>query len=253
MLFRKRRRSFFLPGKRRQYLAYAIGEVLLIVIGILLALAIDNNSQQQALRKKEQVYLVGLKEEFQISADKLAELIRVNRESLEGAKIIAQYISGGLPLPGEADFSELLYRTLAYDIAFNPNNALLNEMINSGSLKDISNPRLKVYFTTWVAALDDIAQQEAQLAEQRAEALELFRKGDYSIRTIFDQTGISASQFDLPPREPVISNLPLLKDPAFENKVLLLMAVSYATERNHYLPLQKNLVAILQLIEEEIA
>jgi hypothetical protein len=42
MLFilRKLRRSFFLPGKLRTYLAYAIGEILLIVIGILVALQI---------------------------------------------------------------------------------------------------------------------------------------------------------------------------------------------------------------------
>lgn len=39
-------------GKTRQYFTYAIGEILFIVLGILLALAIDNRSEQLALRKK---------------------------------------------------------------------------------------------------------------------------------------------------------------------------------------------------------
>ncbi|QXD25802.1 hypothetical protein F7C95_07935 [Opitutia bacterium ISCC 51] len=41
-IFRKLRRSFFQPGKFRTYIAYAIGEILLIVIGILIALQIQN-------------------------------------------------------------------------------------------------------------------------------------------------------------------------------------------------------------------
>lgn len=115
--------------------------------------------------------MIGLKEEFQISANKLDELIRVNRESLEAAKSLAQFISGDLPIPEETEFPTLLYRTFAYDIAYNPNNALLSEMINSGSLKDLSNPQLKVNFTTWLATLDDIAKQETELARQRTESL----------------------------------------------------------------------------------
>jgi hypothetical protein len=39
-IFRKIRRSFFLPGKVRTYLAYALGEIALIMVGILLALQI---------------------------------------------------------------------------------------------------------------------------------------------------------------------------------------------------------------------
>jgi hypothetical protein len=252
ILFRKLRRNRLLKGKTQRYLTYAIGEILLIVIGILLALTIDNRSQEIALRKKEQSYLIGLEKEFQISANKLTELIRVNRESLEGAKTIARYISGDLPVPEETVFSNLLYRAFAYDIAYNPNTALLNEMINSGSLKDISNPELKVYFTTWVAFLEDIAKQEEELARQRAETLSMFRGSNYSIRTIFDQTGVSTSEFGLSVRKENRSNLPILADPAFENNVLLFMSASYATEQNHYLPLQEQLTAILALIQQEI-
>jgi len=251
-LFRKIRFYYSLRGKTRQYLFYALGEIALIVLGILLALAIDNQSTQQARRKKEQIYLIGLQEEFQISERKLAELIRVNQESMEGARTIARYIAGELLPPDEEQFSDLLYRTFAYDIAFNPNNSLLQEMINSGSLKDISNSDLKVAFTTWMAALDDIGRQEATLDEQRAAVLAFFRKDTYSVRTLFDQAGVSAAELGIRQREGTKSNLPLLTDLAFENNVLLFMSAVYSTEVRHYLPLKADLEAILQLIEAEI-
>ncbi len=41
LILRKIRRSFFLPGKVKTYLAYAVGEIVLIVVGILLALQIS--------------------------------------------------------------------------------------------------------------------------------------------------------------------------------------------------------------------
>lgn len=55
-------------GKVRNYFFYAIGEILLVVIGILIALSINNWNNQQELRKAEkQVYRNILKK---ITADK---------------------------------------------------------------------------------------------------------------------------------------------------------------------------------------
>jgi hypothetical protein len=42
-IFRKLRKSFFLPGKARTYLAYALGEIVLIVVGILIAVGISTS------------------------------------------------------------------------------------------------------------------------------------------------------------------------------------------------------------------
>ena len=66
MLFilRKLRRSFFLPGKLRTYLAYAVGEILLIVIGILIAVQIGNWNETRAEIREEGMILLRIQGEL---------------------------------------------------------------------------------------------------------------------------------------------------------------------------------------------
>jgi hypothetical protein len=238
-------------GKFSKYLIYTIGEIILVVIGILIALAINNNNQNRAVKEKEQVYLNGLRAEFQASKFKLIELIKVNKRNYNGAKQITGYISNKDEPPTEVQFSELLFNTFSSDVYFNPNNSLLNEMINSGSLKDISNTDLRVLLTDWISILEDISKQEKELASQREKVLDIFRTDENSIRTVFDLTGISKT-LDLPKGRKADSNLALLNSKAFENNILMFVLTAYATETAHYNPLMDNLNSILELINTEI-
>lgn len=249
--FRKNRLKFVVEKKLRNYLLYAIGEIILVVIGILIALAINNNNQYKATRIKEDIYLNGLKKEFQISKLKLEELIKVNKGNYEGAKSIMAHLSNDAVTLTEKEFSELLYASFALDISFNPNNSLLNEMINSGSLKDISNTQLRIYLTNWVSTLEDIAKQENDLANQRGKVLDMFRNKAYSIRTIFDLSGVS-KELDLPLGKRTDGNLKLLKSKEFENNVLMFILTTYTTESYHYLPLMEDLKVILEMLESEL-
>lgn len=230
---------------------YAIGEIILVVIGILIALAINNANQKRLEKANEQAYLIGLKEEFQASKNKLTELIKVNKQSYEGAKTIMQYISNDSIVPSEKEFSGLLYRTFAFDIAFNPNNSLINEMINSGGLKGISNPKLRIHLTNWVSTLEDIAKQENDLGAQRERVLDILRTNEHSIKTILDNTMVSA-QLSLQGTNNGVSNLELLNSMEFENNILIFILTSYATEKTHYEPLMKNMDRILEMIASEI-
>ncbi len=60
-LLRKIRKSFFLPGKLRTYLAYAFGEIVLIVVGILIAFQINAWSEKKAARDFEVRMLLEIK------------------------------------------------------------------------------------------------------------------------------------------------------------------------------------------------
>jgi hypothetical protein len=51
--FRNIRYNLMETGKTGKYLKYAIGEIILVVIGILIALEINNNNEQQKLVQKE--------------------------------------------------------------------------------------------------------------------------------------------------------------------------------------------------------
>ena len=250
--FKKIRQKLIRNGKLHRYLLYALGEIILVVIGILIALAIDNSNQIKIIREKEQVYLRGLKSEFEISKLKLQELIRVNKQNYEGAKKIAEFMVNEDIRPDEKQFSELLFNSFAFDVSFNPNNSLLNEMISSGSLKDVSDTKLRMHLTNWSSRLADIARQESDLHFQREKVLDLFRSNESSIRTIFDLTDVSVNELGLSKKENNSSNLNLLNSVEFENNLLTFILTRQLTETEHYLPLIQELNLILDLINAEI-
>ncbi len=249
-LFRKVRKQLIAEKKVSNYILYALGEIVLVVIGILIALAIDNANDNRIKREKEQIYLRGLKEEFDISKIKLKELIKVNRKSYEAAQEIVLLMDDGNSA-SEEKFSNLLSDAFTNDIFFNPNNSLLNEMINSGSLKDISNDTLRIRLTNWISTIDDIANQEKMLGEERNNTVNTFREQGYSIRTLLDNTGMS-QELGIPLSKNPMSNLGALNSVAFENNILLFIITSQSTEIDHYDPLMVSLNTILETINNEL-
>jgi len=250
-IFRKIRQKLIAEKKVTKYLAYAIGEIILVVIGILIALAINNSNENSALKKKEQIYLKGLKNDFETSKLKLNVLINENKQNYNGAKQLLTYMGNLDEQLTEKQFSELIFRTFSSDIKFNPNNSFLNEMINSGGLKDISNKELRLELTNWLSTLEGIYKQENELEIQREEALDVFRTNENSLRTVLAHTSIY-EELGIPKITDTFSNLKLLNSIEFENKLLLFILTSYATEKAHYIPLQKDLDAIIKLIDAEI-
>ncbi|MBN7815549.1 hypothetical protein [Algoriphagus pacificus] len=249
--FRKIRKKLIQENRLKNYLIYASGEIVLVVIGILIALAINNANLKRIERNQEQNYLQGLQDEFQISKMKLTELISVNQQSLESSKMLVKMMQQATEDISEKELSELLFQSFSNDITFNSNNSLLNEMINSGSLKDISNIDLRRQLTTWVATLEDIKNQEEELSLQREYVLDLFREDEYSMQTVLSYAG-AMDALGLPVSGQQKSNFSILNSQKFENNLLTFILTSEATKSSHYDPLMKDLNEILEKIEEEL-
>ena len=58
--FRKIRLNLLSENKFRNYLFYAIGEIVLVVIGILIALQINTWSENEKIKKEEKILITGL-------------------------------------------------------------------------------------------------------------------------------------------------------------------------------------------------
>lgn len=231
---------------------YAVGEVILIVIGILIALGINNWNQRRMTQDREQFYLAGLKEEFSESRIKLENLIKVNRLNYEGAKRIAGYIRDKERRPDEKELSQLLYNSFSYEIDYNPNNSLLNELINSGRLKDISNSRLRKKLTSWESFIQSVHRQEASLREQREKVVDIFRRDNMSIRSILDDTEISTDAMGLEKVGDYHSNLAVLNSREFENNLLIYILTGMSTESSQYQPLLNEIDGMLLIIDSEM-
>ena len=63
--FRKFRQNLLSEGKTGKYLKYAIGEIVLVVIGILIALQINNWNEHKKLKKEYISDLKAIKENLE--------------------------------------------------------------------------------------------------------------------------------------------------------------------------------------------
>ena len=70
-------------GKTTQYLKYAIGEIVLLVIGILIALQINNWNEQQKLTAKRQEILIGMTKDLKQDIASHDRMIAIYKNRLE--------------------------------------------------------------------------------------------------------------------------------------------------------------------------
>ena len=78
--FRQLRQRLLTENRFGKYLLYAVGEILLVVIGILLALQINTWNEDRISKIEEQKYLKRLKQDLLRDVERLGE-IRGNYET----------------------------------------------------------------------------------------------------------------------------------------------------------------------------
>jgi len=128
-------------NKVSKYMLYAIGEIVLVVIGILIALAINNNNEERKTRIKELNYLTGIKSDLQLNLTELKTYITTREKSVNSAETILDFFEGEITIdPNEFNFHNLNVQVW-YPIKKNDNT--FQELINSGNLAIISNSSIK--------------------------------------------------------------------------------------------------------------
>ena len=129
-----------MENKTSKYFKYAIGEVILVVIGILIALQINNWNENNNRSKKEVALLINIKNDLE--AD-IANLKR--QDSFFAKKEIKAEL--GIALFYKAttvkDIDSVMSLTSALWNELFINQNTFNEMINSGSMYAMSNKELQ--------------------------------------------------------------------------------------------------------------
>ena len=80
---RRIRKSLIDSGSTRKYLLYAIGEIALVVIGILIALQINNWNSSLKSKKKVEISINHIKEEIESNVKELRAAGKINQSVLE--------------------------------------------------------------------------------------------------------------------------------------------------------------------------
>ena len=95
--FRKIRQSLLSEGNTGKYFKYAIGEIVLVVIGILIALQINNWNESRKDREQEKEFLIGLKETLNRDLERNLRSQEVNQRALKSMQIITEHLEQDLP------------------------------------------------------------------------------------------------------------------------------------------------------------
>ena len=212
-LLRKIRQKLLQEGKIANYLKYAIGEILLVVIGILIALQVNAWNEEKKLRKEEALLIQNIHQEFLQNLKNLDSISTRLSRTENSLGLILEVIDEQADELREEKLDSLLIISVIVAGKV-PQSFVLEDMKNTGGLSKISNPELKNRLFEWER---DYSELESSLTLGR---LAFEEYANYiidhgSIRNIdAENTNTAVQRSKLP-----ISNLPLLKDPVFENHV----------------------------------
>jgi hypothetical protein len=148
-------------NKIRTYLKYALGEIALVMIGILLALQINNWNEERKADAELNLYLQSIQSNIKGDQVVLDSLIIRRRQVVDDSKRAQLSF-----LNKEFDFSTTRFGLRAYvDFYFAPNTSGFEALKNSAYFGRINGTELSTLLVQYNALIEEISQQEKSYNE----------------------------------------------------------------------------------------
>ena len=135
--FRKIRQNLLIENKTVKYFKYAIGEIILVVIGILIALQINNWNENRKVNIIQQKYLTLLKQEALSNITSMDFELGKVKTMMEGQREIFRLIDTSKDTLSDAYVNQTFFKAFTISVNHNYKNGVLTEIKNSGELKNI--------------------------------------------------------------------------------------------------------------------
>ena len=170
--FRHIRKSLLMENKTSKYFKYAIGEIILVVIGILIALQVNNWNEARKIKVIEQTLLSDLKTELSSNLDALVNVISEHKKSLKAAQELMVISRKPREFENIADSTaNRLVSTMNVNWTYNPQKGILNSIISSGQLNYIKNKELKYLLASIEDVTEDAMESVVEIERDRAALL----------------------------------------------------------------------------------
>ena len=146
-------------GHLRKYLVYAIGEILLVMIGILLALQVNNWNIERVSRIEEAEILEGLQREFEGYQETLERRMARHQNMLSGMSAILNSMERGEWASEEYDIDSAIWQAIAPPTS-DFGEGVRDALVQSGRLELIKDRALREDLALWPRIFGELSDDE---------------------------------------------------------------------------------------------
>jgi hypothetical protein len=175
-IFNKKRKKLVYQNQFKEYLIYAIGEIFLVVVGILIALKVNNYNETQILNNVTNDYLIKIRLNVLEDLKETERLLKFRNENSDlcnevSAMLIANDFSDQMKIQ-EAIINMMV------EVELNYSRSAFESLKNSGHLSYIENSTLETLLFDYYINTDQILMREIDQKNWANELeVELDRKG----------------------------------------------------------------------------
>ncbi len=161
-LFRNIRQNLLMENKTSKYLKYAVGEIVLVMIGILLALQVNSWNQTRLEAIEEKTLLKNLHYEFLANKIELEKSTVIYKSAIKSNRILMDLIGSDPEELQKHNLDSLFYEALPSTVLLFSDNSI-KAIIQSGRLNIIKNQGIIQLMYQWEALAILLKERETTL------------------------------------------------------------------------------------------
>lgn len=182
-LFRKIRKQLATDNKFRQYTRYAIGEIVLVVVGILIALQINTWNQKRISNLEEKAILNNIHVEFSKNKNELVQILKETQKCIATNKELINLFG-----QREEDLLQINTDSLIFysfeQVKFTPSENAIHDLIQSGKMRSLNNENLKYLIYEWSSHKDAMVESYGDMDDKVNDALVPYLATRYPLKDI---------------------------------------------------------------------
>jgi len=247
--FRRVRQQLYAKNKFIKYLIYAIGEIFLVVIGILIALQVNNYNEKRKSNVKENKYLMSMQNELLNNLEIVTAEIENLNNGIEGQQELISLINSEKDTVSEIELSKIIAMSFSNVFELQYQDGTFNELLYSGGLLSINSDSIKNEVTSWEGRMIAVRKQEKGVYDAREKIIDyMIDNGIFKI--MLDDVGAS-NHFQIRKSRRRNSSKLLLKSKKFESLISYHIALNIS-QNNYYKKLKNDIINLLKMVNREL-
>jgi len=238
-------------NKIRSYLFYAVGEILLVMIGILLALQVNNWNEERIAMEEEHFLLTSLKEDFNIRFLELQEFKIARKNSIDTIYEINLVISE--PTSLSESRMDTLIGTMSNALTFNDQFKTLDMLFTTGMINQLSNEELKRRLILWPQQVEEMMEEQREPVKGYSDTLFPLMRKYVAVRSVYENFSFRGYNMQKDQQVTFPSDYEgLISNPEFERYLAYLESYLIVNEIDSEI-IMENTGRIITLLDQKLA